>query len=105
MTSGRLLSAVVATAVAGVLAAVVLRGFQQPGPTAQQDNLQQARNLGKAFFENPTTQAQAVAEFKKALDMVPDSARERVNYGIALLHAGKTPEGVAELEKAQKQDP
>ncbi len=79
-------------------------GFQS-GSTAQQDRLAQARNLGKAFYENPTTQAQAVAEFKKALDMVPDSARERVNYGIALLHAGKTPEGIAELEKAQKQDP
>ena len=37
--------------------------------------------------------------------MLPDSARERVNYGIALLRAGKTAEGIAELEKAQKQDP
>lgn len=79
-------------------------GFQS-GSTAQQDRLAQARNLGKALYENPTTQMQAVAEFKKALDMVPDSARERVNYGIALLHAGKTAEGIAELEKAQKQDP
>jgi tetratricopeptide (TPR) repeat protein len=85
------------------LAGVLLLGFQS-GSTAQQDRLAQARNLGKALYENPTTQTQAVAEFKKALDMVPDSARERVNYGIALLHAGKTAEGIAELEKAQKQD-
>ena len=70
-------------------------GFQS-GSTAQQDRLAQARNLGKALYENPTTQMQAVAEFKKALDMVPDSARERVNYGIALLHAGKTAEGIAD---------
>jgi Tfp pilus assembly protein PilF len=89
-------------AVAGV--AVSLLGFQA-APTAQQDRLAQARNLGKAFYENPTTQTQAVAEFKKALDMLPDSARERVNYGISLLHAAKTAEGIAELEKAQKQDP
>jgi Tfp pilus assembly protein PilF len=85
-------------------AGAILLGFQS-GSTAQQDRLDQARNLGKAFFENPTTQTQAVDQFKKALDMQPDSARERVNYGIALLHAGKTAEGIAELEKAQKQDP
>ena len=63
------------------------------------------RNLGKAFYENPTTQAQAVDEFKKALDLAPKSPREIVNYGLALLRAGKTKEGVAELERAQKLDP
>jgi hypothetical protein len=47
----------------------------------------------------------AVDEFKKALDLAPDSARERINYGLALLRAGKTEAGTAELEKAQKQDP
>ena len=44
-------------------------------------------------------------EFKKALDVAPNSARERVNYGLALLRAGQTKDGVAELVKAQKQDP
>src|ERR1700680_298250 len=71
---------------------------------AAQDRLWHYRNLGKAFYENPTTQKEAVAEFKKALDLAPDSARERVNHGIALLRAGQTKEGVAELLKAQKQD-
>ena len=71
----------------------------------EQDRLGHYRNLGKAFYENPTTQAQAVDEFKKALDLAPNSARERVNYGLALLRAGKTKEGVAELERAQKLDP
>ena len=28
-----------------------------------------AQHLGKAFYENPTTQAEAVVEFKKALDL------------------------------------
>ena len=32
---------------------------------ALEDRLWQHRNLGKAFYENPTTQAQAVVEFKK----------------------------------------
>jgi tetratricopeptide (TPR) repeat protein len=71
----------------------------------QQDLLWHYRNLGKAFYENPTTQKEAVVEFKKALDLAPDSARERVNYGLALLRAGQTKDGVAELLKAQRKDP
>ncbi len=77
----------------------------QTSDLPQQEKLAQARNLGKAFYENPTTQTQALDEFKKAFDLNPESARERVNYGLALLHAAKTAEGIAELEKAQKQDP
>jgi Tfp pilus assembly protein PilF len=70
-----------------------------------EERLWRYRNLGKAFYENPTTQAQAVEEFRKALELAPTSARERLNYGLALLRAGKTKDGVAELEKVQKQDP
>lgn len=72
---------------------------------APEERLWHYRNLGKAYYENPTTQIQAVEEFRKALAMDPNSARERLNYGLALLRAGKTKEGVAELEKVQKQDP
>src|SRR2546427_2259290 len=71
----------------------------------QQDLLWHYRNLGKAFYENPTTQKESVTEFKKALDLAPDSARERVNYGLALLRAGPTQEGIGELEKAQQPGP
>ncbi len=63
------------------------------------------RNLGKAFYENPTTQVQAVDEFRKALQLNPNSAREQLNYGLALLRAGKTAEAVAQLEKVQKLHP
>src|SRR5271165_2356020 len=73
--------------------------------SALEERLWRYRNLGKAFYENPTTQTQAVGEFKKALDLAPGSARERVNYGLALLRAGKTKEGVEELLKVQKQAP
>ncbi len=72
---------------------------------AVEERIWHHRNLGKAFYENPTTQVQAVDEFKKALELAPTSARERLNYGLALLRAGKTKEGVVEIEKAQKQDP
>ena len=76
----------------------------QSGPR-NEERLWQLRNLGKAFYENPTTQAQAVDQFRLALGLAPGSVRERVNYGLALLRAGNVPEGVAELERAQKQDP
>jgi len=75
-----------------------------PGPS-NDELLWHHRNLGKAFYENPTTQYRAVDEFKVALDLAPGSARERLNYGLALLKAGKTAEGIAELEKVQQQDP
>ncbi|HEV7517225.1 MAG TPA: tetratricopeptide repeat protein, partial [Thermoanaerobaculia bacterium] len=76
-----------------------------PAPPQDPEALWRHRNLGKAFYENSTTQVQAVAELKAALDLAPDSARERLNYGLALLRAGKTEEGVAELLKVEKQDP
>jgi hypothetical protein len=69
------------------------------------DELIRLRNLGKAFYENPTTQKEAVEQFRRALALEPNSARERLNYGLSLLRAGKFTEGVAELERTQKQDP
>src|SRR5215510_2451186 len=72
---------------------------------SQDEMLWHYRNLGKAFYENSATQYEAVEMFKKALDLAPDSARERVNYGLALLRTGKAAEGMAELEQAQKQAP
>ena len=69
------------------------------------EELWRHHNLGKAFYENPTTQLQAVEEFKKALELAPNSAREQLNYGLALLRAGKLDEGIAELKKVQKENP
>ncbi|MGE0454514.1 MAG: FG-GAP-like repeat-containing protein [Vicinamibacteria bacterium] len=77
-----------------------------PAPAqSTQERLQQHRNLGKAFYENPATQYEAIGELEKALALAPGSARERVNYGLALLRAGQAEKGIAELEKAQAQDP
>ena len=72
---------------------------------SQDEMLWHYRNLGKAFYENAATQYDAVEMLKKALELAPDSARERVNYGLALLRTGKVAEGMAELAQAQKQDP
>lgn len=89
----------------GAGAGLLLLGLAQPSGVAQENQLLQYRNLGKAFYENPTTQAQAVGEFRKALALRPNSPVERLNYGLALLRAGKTAEGIFEIEKTQKQDP
>src|SRR5262245_45829630 len=96
----RFLTAVVVMAACGLW--VVLRA-----ELARPDDprLWQHRNLGKALYENPTTQKQAVEEFRQALAMAPNSTREQLNYGLALLRAGDPAAGIAQLEKVQKADP
>ena len=89
---------------AGVGILFIVLSASQAGPSIA-ERLATHRNLGKAFYENPTTQKQAVSEFKKAFDLMPNSARERLNYALALIRAGQTEQGIAELEKTQKQDP
>jgi len=71
-----------------------------------QDLLDQHRNLGKALYENPTTQQQAVREFQQALEIAPNSARDKLNYALALLKVqGREKEAIALLEQVQRQDP
>ena len=94
-------SRMLAVMVAGA-GAILLQSAHRP---SRVDLLGQHRNLGKAFYENPTTQKQAVAEFRGALALDQDSARDRLNYGLALLKAGSVAEGIAELEAVQRQDP
>jgi tetratricopeptide (TPR) repeat protein len=83
---------------------LLVRAQQSEQPTGSA-RLAQYRNLGKAFYENPTTQKLAVEEFRLALALAPNSVREQVNYGLALLRAGETQQGIAALEKAQRTDP
>ncbi len=40
-------------------------------PEQRRELLFEHRNLGKALYENPTTQYQAVAELRKALELRP----------------------------------
>ena len=67
--------------------------------------LWQHRNLGKAFYENPTTQTESVGEFRKALELEPNSVREKLNYGLALLRAANNPDGLKVLEEVQRREP
>ncbi len=77
---------------------------QAPVNAAEEALLQEVRNLGKAFYETPGSSRQAVEQLKKALDLNPGSAREHLNYGLALLRAGERAEGIAQLVVAQKID-
>jgi tetratricopeptide (TPR) repeat protein len=74
------------------------------GQTNDQD-LWRHRNIGKALYESPTSIAEAPAELKKALELAPDSFRDRLNYGLALLRVQDTQNAIEELEKAQRQNP
>ena len=87
------------------MALVVVLGAGCSKPR-NQNLLDQHRNLGKAFYENPTTQQQAVAEFQQALQIAPDSARDKLNYALALLKMqGREEEAIKLLQEVQRQDP
>jgi len=89
-----------------VFATVAMLGGCSSGmDPAVAEELQQQRNLGKAFYENPGSSEEAVEALRKALALNPESAREHLNYGLALLRAGNLEEGLAEVEKAKEIDP
>lgn len=69
------------------------------------ERLEELRNLGKAFYENPGESEQAVATLAEALELVPDSPREIINHSLAQLRAGALEEGIAGLVRAQQLDP
>ena len=77
---------------------------QAPDAAPEEQALQEIRNLGKAFYETPGSSREAVEQLRKALDLNPGSARDRLNYGLALLRAGEREEGMAQLVEAQKTD-
>ncbi|MCH8820115.1 MAG: VCBS repeat-containing protein, partial [Acidobacteria bacterium] len=90
-------------AVFAVLSAILIHPDQSPPDVSEQ--LWSHRNLGKAFYENQTTHLLAVEQFRKALELAPDSLRERLNYGLALIKAGQVDEGITELERVQREAP
>src|SRR5580658_5920598 len=82
---------------------LLLSGCSRP---RDENALERHRNLGKAFYENPTTKQEAVEEFRQARAIAPDSTREKLNYALALLKAeGHEQEAVQLLEEVQRTDP
>ena len=63
--------------IAGI--SVLLAWMLLAQPAGDGERLARLRNLGKAFYENPTTQTQAVEEFRQALALAPNSPREILN--------------------------
>ncbi len=104
MTNGRTLAAAIAIASATVLVLDAVAAAPAAAPS-RAEQLARHRNLGKAFYENPTLKAQAVEELRKARELAPGSVGDRLNYALALLRAGKDAEGIAELVAVQKLDP
>lgn len=89
----------------GSCAAVWIMASAQSQPSdAQALQLQEMRNLGKAFYETPGSSQQAVEQLARALELNPGSAQEHLNYGLALLRAGQREEGIAQVVQAQKLD-
>lgn len=86
----------------GLLAWACNRSGVDPETAAE---LQVTRNLGKALYETPGSAEQAATTLAKAVELAPDSARDRINYGLALLSAGQGAAGMAELRAAQQQAP
>jgi hypothetical protein len=101
----QLLAVVVVLSALGAAALQFVPSSRTPLTAEQQTRLQELRNLGKAFYENPGSQSQAVEALRKALELNPASAQEHLNLGLALLRAGEGAEGVAEIEKAKQIDP
>src|ERR1035438_9879305 len=88
-----------------LLAVVTGVGWLVFGQNPNDARLWQHRNLGKAFYENPTTHTEAVEELKQALALAPNSVREQLNYALALLRVGDVPAATPALEKVQKLNP
>jgi tetratricopeptide (TPR) repeat protein len=89
----------------GVLALGTVLLSSADSDFAAQERLWRYRILGKAFYENPTTQVQAVEQLQLAYKANPKSVVDQLNYGLALLRAARTREGIVELEAVQKADP
>src|SRR5580704_12578073 len=86
-----------------ILSFVLAVGCSKPPDQALLD---QHRNLGKAFYENPTTQREAVREFQQALALAPNSVRDKLNYALALLKLqGREEEAIKLLQEVQRRDP
>src|ERR1039457_3080622 len=88
-----------------LLAGATAAGWLVFGQTPNDARIWQHRNLGKAFYENPTTHPEAVQELRQALALAPNSVREQLNYGLALLRQGDGRGATAELAQVQKRDP
>ena len=66
------------------------------------------RLIGKAYYENAETPPQfvpAADEFRRCLELAPDSAIDRFNLGLCLMRGEKFEEALASLNEARRLNP
>ncbi len=80
------------------------RGLAEPPAPALAAELDARRLAGKAHYENDDF-AEAAAEFRRCMELAPESAIDRFNLGLTLMRAQKHDEAVAALAEALKLDP
>lgn len=71
---------------------------------AQVGELNSRRLIGKAYYENDDF-ARAEEEFRRCIELSPDSAPDHFNLGLVLMRAQKYKEALEALDKAQTVDP
>ncbi|UCF33258.1 MAG: VCBS repeat-containing protein [Phycisphaerales bacterium] len=66
--------------------------------------LDSRRLIGKAYYENDNF-TDAAGEFRKCIELAPDSATDYFNLGLILMRAQEYEESLAALTKAKEHDP
>lgn len=92
--------------VIGVVLAIV--AFAAAPPPEAAEELDARRLLGKAHYENAETPPQfepAAREFRRCIELAPNSAVDRFNLGLTLMRAEKFEEALQTLNEARRLDP
>ena len=83
-------------------------GLAGPPDQHTAGELDARRLIGKAHYENAETPPQfapAAAEFRRCIELAPDSALDRFNLGLTLMRAEKFKEALEVLSEARRMDP
>lgn len=71
---------------------------------ARADELGAARRVGRAFYENDRFQ-EAAGQFRRCLELAPDSAVDHYNLALVLVRAQSYPEALELLRRAEQLEP
>ena len=78
--------------------------LNKQGVTATSAQIQTARNLGKAYFEQGKY-VEAIEQFQKVVASGKASAVDHLNLGMAMMQADKLDEALGEMTTAKQMDP
>jgi type IV pilus assembly protein PilF len=89
-----------------VLAAALFMGTPAPAVTPDEQSageLDTRRLTGKAYYENDNF-AEAAKEFRRCVELAPNSAVDHFNLGLVLMRAREYEEALQALARAQERD-